>query len=81
MRPYIKKTHHIKGLVEWFKWQALSLNSSPQKKKSGIKALLLFDLFCHEFFSMVLGPLCPGLQIPLTGSQGVQPLQDILDDL
>jgi hypothetical protein len=31
--PILKKTHHKKGLVEWLKVKALSLNSSTAKKK------------------------------------------------
>jgi hypothetical protein len=32
LRPYLKKTHHKKGLVEWLKVKALSLNSRTTKK-------------------------------------------------
>jgi hypothetical protein len=32
-RPYLKKTHHKKGLVEWLKVKALSSNTSTAKKK------------------------------------------------
>jgi hypothetical protein len=31
-RPYLEKTFHNKGLVEWLKVQALSSNSSTTKK-------------------------------------------------
>jgi hypothetical protein len=33
VRPYLKKTHHRKGLVEWLKVKALSSNPSTAKKK------------------------------------------------
>jgi hypothetical protein len=33
MRPYLEKTLHKKGLVEWFKVNALSSNPSTTKKK------------------------------------------------
>jgi hypothetical protein len=32
-RPYLNKTHHKKGLVEWLKVKALSSNPSTTKKK------------------------------------------------
>jgi hypothetical protein len=32
-RPYLEKTHHKKGLVEWLKVKALSSNPSTAKKK------------------------------------------------
>jgi hypothetical protein len=35
MRPYLKKTHHKKRMVEWLKAQALSSNPSTKKKKVG----------------------------------------------
>jgi hypothetical protein len=31
-RPYLKKTHHKKGLVEWLKVQALSSNPHTVKQ-------------------------------------------------
>jgi hypothetical protein len=31
--PILKKTHHKKGLLEWFKVQAMSSNPSTTKKK------------------------------------------------
>jgi hypothetical protein len=34
MRPYIEKTHHTRGLVEWLKVKALSSNPSTAKKFS-----------------------------------------------
>jgi hypothetical protein len=33
MRPYLKKTLHKKGLVEWLKVKALNSTPAPQKKK------------------------------------------------
>jgi hypothetical protein len=33
MRPYLEKTHHKKGLVEWLKAKALSSSLSTTKKK------------------------------------------------
>jgi hypothetical protein len=33
VRPYLEKTHHKKGLVEWLKVEALSSNSSTARKK------------------------------------------------
>jgi hypothetical protein len=33
MSPYPEKTHHKKGLVEWFKVKALNLNSGTAEKK------------------------------------------------
>jgi hypothetical protein len=32
MKPYFKKTHHKKGLVEWLKVLALSSNPNTTKK-------------------------------------------------
>jgi hypothetical protein len=32
-RPYLKKTYHKNGLVEWLKVEALGSNSSTTKKK------------------------------------------------
>jgi hypothetical protein len=32
-RPYLKNTHHKKGLVQWFKAKALSSNTSIAKTK------------------------------------------------
>jgi hypothetical protein len=32
-RPYLEKTHHQKGMLEWLKVYALSLNPSTGKKK------------------------------------------------
>jgi hypothetical protein len=32
MRPYLEKTHHKKGLVEWLKMKTLSSNFSTAKK-------------------------------------------------
>jgi hypothetical protein len=47
-----RKTHHKKGLVEWFKVKALSSNPSTQKKKCN---LVSFYIFYHvpdsRFFS------------------------------
>jgi ribosomal protein S21 len=37
MRPYLKKTHHKKGLVEWLKVQTLSSSPSTAKKKKNKK--------------------------------------------
>jgi hypothetical protein len=37
MRPYLKKTHYKKGLVEWFKVKALSSNPSTAKKKKSLE--------------------------------------------
>jgi hypothetical protein len=34
-RPYLEKTYHKKGLVEWLKVQALSSNPSTLKIKCG----------------------------------------------
>jgi hypothetical protein len=31
LRPYLKKTHYKKGLVEWLKVQALSSNPNAAK--------------------------------------------------
>jgi hypothetical protein len=33
VRPYLEKTYHKKGLVEWLQVQALSSNPSTAKKK------------------------------------------------
>jgi hypothetical protein len=33
LRPYLEKKNHNKGLVEWLKVSALSLNPSTKKKK------------------------------------------------
>jgi hypothetical protein len=33
MKPYLEKTHHKKGLVEWLKVQALSSNRNTTLKK------------------------------------------------
>jgi hypothetical protein len=33
MRPYLKKTHYTKGLVEWLKVKVLSLSPNTEKKK------------------------------------------------
>jgi hypothetical protein len=33
MRPYLKKTHHKKRMLEWHKGYALSSNPIPEKKK------------------------------------------------
>jgi hypothetical protein len=33
MRHYLENTHHKKGLMEWLKVKALSLNSSTKKIK------------------------------------------------
>jgi hypothetical protein len=33
MRPYLQKTHHKKGLVEWLKVKALSSSPSIAKKE------------------------------------------------
>jgi hypothetical protein len=33
MRPYLKKTHHKKGLVEWLKAKAPSSSPSSAKNK------------------------------------------------
>jgi ribosomal protein S21 len=33
MRPYLKKIHHKKGLMEWLKVKALSSNPRTAKKK------------------------------------------------
>jgi hypothetical protein len=33
VRPYLKKTHHKNGLVEWLKVEALSSNPTTAKKK------------------------------------------------
>jgi hypothetical protein len=33
MRPYLKKTHHKKGLVEWLKVKAQVQVPVPQEKK------------------------------------------------
>jgi hypothetical protein len=35
-RPYLKKTIHKKGMVEWLKVLALSSNPSTGKKKLGV---------------------------------------------
>jgi hypothetical protein len=40
MRPYLKNTHHKKGLVEWLKVKALSSNPSTSRKKKEIKKKL-----------------------------------------
>jgi hypothetical protein len=32
VRPYLEKTHHKKGMEEWFKGNALSSNPSTEKK-------------------------------------------------
>jgi hypothetical protein len=33
VRPYLEKTHHKKGLVEWLKVKALSSSPSTENKK------------------------------------------------
>jgi hypothetical protein len=33
MRPYLEKTHHRKGLMEWLKVPSLSLSPSTTKKQ------------------------------------------------
>jgi hypothetical protein len=33
MRPYLEKTHHRKGLVEWLKVKALSSSPGTAKQK------------------------------------------------
>jgi hypothetical protein len=33
VKPYLKKTHHKKGLVDWLKVKALNSNPSTVKKK------------------------------------------------
>jgi hypothetical protein len=33
VRPYLKNTHHKKGLAEWLKVKTLSSNPSTKKKK------------------------------------------------
>jgi hypothetical protein len=43
MRPYLKKTHHKKRMVEWLKAQALSSNPSTKKKKWERSLLQLRD--------------------------------------
>jgi hypothetical protein len=37
VRPYLKKTLHIKGVVEWLKVKALSSNPRTTKKKKKTK--------------------------------------------
>jgi hypothetical protein len=41
-RPYLEKTLHRKGLVEWFKVKALSSSPSTKKKKCEKLAMKTF---------------------------------------
>jgi hypothetical protein len=47
MRPYLKKTHHKKGLVEWLKVKALNSNPSTAKKKERKKRKLTVVVFLY----------------------------------
>jgi hypothetical protein len=50
MRPYLEKTHHKRGLEEWFKVLVLSPNTSttpPKKKTHTDKCILRFVI--HTF--------------------------------
>jgi hypothetical protein len=49
MRPYLEKTHHKKGLVEWLKVMALSSNPSITKKRKE-KGTVVF----YSYNAMVL---------------------------
>jgi hypothetical protein len=50
VRPYLEKTLHKKGLVEWLKVKALSSNPSTtkpnQNKKTQTNQILYFET-CH----------------------------------
>jgi hypothetical protein len=52
MRPYLEKTHHKKGLVEWLKCEALSSNPSIAKKEKKKWSLpfILFFFFMESAF-------------------------------
>jgi hypothetical protein len=45
MRPYLKKTHPQKRLVEWLKVKALNSNPSTAKKKKKKDSTIYDDFF------------------------------------
>jgi hypothetical protein len=48
MSPYLEKTHHKKGLVEWLMVQALSSSPSTAKKKKRMHIIEVVCCFLKE---------------------------------
>jgi hypothetical protein len=54
VRPYLVKTHHKKGLMEWFKVQSLSSNPRTEKKERK----KMWYLYAIEFYSVIRMKFC-----------------------